>query len=55
MSSDPMSAAVYSIGQFAQLTSFPIKTLRYYDKEDVLKPAVVDPVTGYRSYTEAQR
>lgn len=55
MSSDPTGAAVYSIGQFAKLTLFPIKTLRYYDEEEVLKPAAVDPVTGYRSYTEAQR
>ncbi len=46
---------LYSIGQFAKLTGFPIKTLRYYDEQEVLKPAFVDPETGYRSYTETQR
>lgn len=55
MSSDPRDRALYSIGQFAKLTGFPVKTLRYYDEEDVLKPAVIDPATGYRSYTETQR
>lgn len=55
MPSDPSDKALYSIGQFAKLTSFPVKTLRYYDEQEVLKPAFVDPETGYRSYTEAQR
>jgi len=55
MASDTPGKALYSIGQFAKLTAFPVKTLRYYDEEDVLKPAFVDPETGYRSYTETQR
>ena len=45
---------LYSIGQFSKLTTFSIKTLRYYDEEGILKPAVVDPATGYRQYTAAQ-
>lgn len=55
MSSDAPDTALYSIGQFAKLTGFSIKTLRHYDEEDVLKPAVVDGASGYRSYTETQR
>lgn len=55
MSGDTRDRTLYSIGQFAKLTGFPVKTLRYYDEEDVLKPAFVDPETGYRSYTETQR
>lgn len=43
-----------SIGAFARLTGFSVKTLRYYDEENVLKPAVVDEASGYRYYTEGQ-
>lgn len=52
---DHQGQGLYSIGQFAKRTGFPVKTLRFYDQEGVLKPAVVDPETGYRFYTEAQR
>ncbi|MFD1734239.1 MerR family DNA-binding transcriptional regulator [Deinococcus malanensis] len=55
MERDPQDTKRYSIGQFAKLTGFPVGTLRYYDEADVLKPAFVDPETGYRSYTEVQR
>ncbi|GGL94426.1 hypothetical protein GCM10010840_35550 [Deinococcus aerolatus] len=55
MVSDPRERALYTIGQFAKFTGFPVKTLRYYDEVGVLKPAFVDSDTGYRSYTEAQR
>lgn len=43
-----------SIGQFSKICSVSIKTLRYYDKVDLLKPAKVDNFTGYRYYNEAQ-
>ncbi len=46
--------ALYSIGQLAKLSHIGIKTLRYYDEQGILKPAEVDPVTGYRYYTPAQ-
>lgn len=55
MSGDAPDTGLYSIGQFSRLTGFSIKTLRHYDEEDVLRPAVVDEATGYRSYTETQR
>ncbi len=43
-----------SIGQFSKICSVSIKTLRYYDKVDLLKPAKVDDFTGYRYYNEEQ-
>lgn len=43
-----------SIGQFSKICSVSIKTLRYYDKVDLLKPIKVDKFTGYRYYDEAQ-
>lgn len=43
-----------SIGQFSKICSVSIKTLRYYDKVDLLKPAKVDELTGYRYYDENQ-
>jgi DNA-binding transcriptional MerR regulator len=43
-----------SIGQFARLTGLSIGALRHYDEVDVLRPAAVDPSTGYRRYRRAQ-
>ncbi len=45
---------LYTIGQFAQLTGLPPKTLRYYDEIALLKPAVTDENTGYRYYKPPQ-
>ncbi len=45
----------YKIGEFSKLTLVPVKTLRYYDEIDLLKPAEVDLFTGYRYYTEKQK
>ena len=39
-----------SIGQMAELNHVSEQTLRLYDKEGLLVPRCVDPVTGYRSY-----
>jgi DNA-binding transcriptional MerR regulator len=38
------------IGEFARLTGLPVRTLRFYDAVDVLRPAEVDLRTGYRLY-----
>lgn len=43
-----------SIGQVARLAGVTPKTLRHYDRIGVLRPADVDPVTGYRWYLPAQ-
>lgn len=41
-----------SIGEFAKLTGVSIKTLHYYDKVELLKPAYIDKNSGYRYYDE---
>lgn len=43
-----------SIGDVSKLTGVHIKSLRYYDRIGVLKPAYVDPQTQYRYYSAAQ-
>lgn len=43
-----------SIGQVAQIKNIHIKSLHYYDKIGILKPAYKDPYSGYRYYTAEQ-
>lgn len=43
-----------SIGDFARATGLTPKALRLYDDLDLLRPAAVDPLTGYRSYEPDQ-
>ena len=45
---------VYGIGAVARLAQVSTRTLRHYDDLGLLKPAWVDPPTGYRWYTPAQ-
>ena len=40
-----------TIGRFARLSGLSIGALRHYDELDLLRPARVDPETGYRSST----
>jgi len=42
------------IGDFSKLSQVSIKTLRYYDEMNLLKPVDVDRFTGYRFYEYAQ-
>ena len=41
----------YSSGEFARLAQITVRTVRYYDKQNILKPSLVTP-TGARFYTE---
>lgn len=43
-----------SISVFAGSTGLSVKALRFYDERGLLRPAEVDPVTGYRSYSASQ-
>ena len=43
-----------TIKNFARLCGCNPQTLRYYDRVDLLKPAKVDPWSGYRYYEEEQ-
>jgi len=45
---------MFSIGEFARLGDVSVRTLRHYDEIGLLKPARVDPVTGYREYSAGQ-
>ncbi len=43
-----------TIGAFARASRLSPKALRLYDELDLLRPARVDPDTGYRYYAPAQ-
>ena len=45
---------MFAIGEFARHGRVSIRMLRHYDALGLLRPAYVDPATGYRSYTAAQ-
>lgn len=45
---------MFGIGDFARLGLVSVRMLRHYDAIGLLRPAHVDPVTGYRSYQAAQ-
>ena len=43
-----------TIGEFAEISGVPAKTLRYYDRIELFKPITVDPSTNYRYYSTDQ-
>ncbi|MFE5192051.1 MerR family transcriptional regulator [Streptomyces sp. NPDC056628] len=43
-----------TIGEFSRITHVSIRALRRYHEQDLLVPAEVDPVTGYRYYAPEQ-
>lgn len=43
-----------TIGEFSRLSRLSIRMLRHYDERDVLRPAEVDPVSGYRYFHHGQ-
>jgi DNA-binding transcriptional MerR regulator len=45
---------MFSIGEFSKLGRVTVDTLRHYDALGLLKPANVDPFTGYRYYSARQ-
>ncbi|MDE7261597.1 MAG: MerR family transcriptional regulator [Oscillospiraceae bacterium] len=42
------------IGIFSKLSRISIRMLRYYDGQGLLSPVQIDPLTGYRYYSEDQ-
>jgi len=42
------------IGEFSKIAQVSIKTLRYYDRMGLLKPAHIDRYSSYRYYTLSQ-
>ncbi|WP_411109506.1 MerR family transcriptional regulator [Streptomyces sp. c-19] len=49
-----MSTSMLTIGDFARASRLSAKALRRYDELGLLRPARVDPFTGYRYYTREQ-
>jgi DNA-binding transcriptional MerR regulator len=45
---------MFSIGEFVRLGGVSVRTLRHYDEIGLLRPAAVDPGTGYRGYSAQQ-
>lgn len=45
---------MYKIGELSSLCRIPVKTLRFYDSEGILKPDFIDDFTGYRYYSASQ-
>lgn len=45
---------MFRIGEFSRIGCVTIDTLRHYDALGLLKPAKVDPFTGYRYYSAKQ-
>jgi MerR family transcriptional activator of bmr gene len=45
---------LYSIGQISELLGIPIRTIRYYETIDLLRPYRTDPETNYRYYSETE-
>jgi DNA-binding transcriptional MerR regulator len=48
------SSDLLSIGVFSRRSRLSFKALRLYDRLGLLKPASVDPVSGYRRYRDSQ-
>lgn len=42
----------YSSGQFARMADVTVRTIRFYDRQNILKPSYVNP-SGARFYTDA--
>lgn len=49
-----MKNELFSIGEAAKLKQVSAKSLRYYETIGILKPAYVDPSSGYRYYSPNQ-
>ena len=45
---------LYRIGMFANFCRTTIKTLRFYEEQNLLKPEWVDRESGYRYYEASQ-
>ena len=49
-----VSDTLYKIGFFAALNHVTVKTLRFYEEQGLLMPAVIHPENGYRYYRLSQ-
>ncbi|MGL4403005.1 MAG: MerR family transcriptional regulator [Fusobacteriaceae bacterium] len=49
-----MHEEFFTIGEISKITSIPISTLRYYDKEEIISPTYKNESTHYRYYSGFQ-
>lgn len=47
---DKLGSHLIPIGRFSRVSRLSVKTLRFYDEMGLLRPAAVDPHSGYRYY-----
>src|SRR5690349_637297 len=45
---------MFTIGEFARMGQVSVRMLRHYDEIGVLRPARVNAVNGYRTYSASQ-
>ncbi len=45
---------MYTIGELSKFSGLSVKTLRFYDQENILTPELRNESTGYRYYSEKQ-
>ena len=43
---------MYKIGEFSKITKLTVKTLRYYDEQNILNPSYRNAENDYRFYAE---
>ena len=48
------SDTLYKIGMFAAMNHVTVKTVRFYEEQGLLSPALIHPENGYRYYTLSQ-
>ena len=48
------NGTLYKIGMFAAMNHITVKTLRFYEEQGLLMPAVINQENGYRYYTLSQ-
>ena len=48
------NGTLYKIGVFAAMNHVTVKTLRFYEEQGLLEPALIQPENGYRYYTLSQ-
>lgn len=54
MTDHSTDAPLLAIGELSRASGLTVSSLRFYDREGLLVPAEVDPVTGYRRYSPGQ-
>ena len=51
---EKINGTMYKIGMFAAMNRVTVKTLRFYEEQGLLMPALIQPENGYRYYTLSQ-